>query len=68
MVSHLNSFKYLEMDGEFIETLCEAFKVVPPMISVTKCSSEESKAVKVVPKMVSVKDACTVIEEENYDT
>ena len=25
MVSHLNSFKYVEMDGEFIETTCEAF-------------------------------------------
>ena len=52
MVSHINSFKYVEMDGEFIETLCQAFEVVPPMIVATKCSSNESKAVKAVPKMV----------------
>ena len=25
MVSHLNSFKYVEMDGEFIEIPCQAF-------------------------------------------
>ena len=26
MVSHLNSFKYVEMDGEFIETPCQNFE------------------------------------------
>ena len=25
MVIHLNSFKYVEMDGEFIETPCQEF-------------------------------------------
>ena len=68
MVSHLNSFKYVEMDGEFIETPCQAFEVVPPMIAATKCSSDESKAVKAMPKMVSVKDARAAIEEGNCDT
>ena len=68
MVSHLNSFKYVEMDGEFIETPCQAFEVVLPMIIATKCSSDESKVVKAMPKMVSVKDAHATIEEGNCDT
>ena len=68
MVSHLNSFKYVEMDGEFIETPCQSFEVVPPIVVATKCSSNESKVVKVVPKMVSVKDTCAVIEEGKCDT
>ena len=68
MVSHLNSFKYVEMDGEFIETPCQAFEVVPPMVAATKCSSDESKDVKVIPKMGSVKDARAEIEEGNCDT
>ena len=29
MVSHLNSFRYMEMDGEFIETPCQNFEEVP---------------------------------------
>ena len=29
MVSHLQSFCYLEIEGEFIETPCQAFKAVP---------------------------------------
>ena len=29
MVSHLNSFRYVEMDGEFIETPCQNFEEVP---------------------------------------
>ena len=68
MVSHLNSFKYIEMDGQFIETPCQAFEVVPPMVASTKCSSDKSKAVKVIPKMVSVKDDRAAIEEGNCDT
>ena len=68
MVSHLNSFKYVEMDGEFIETPCQAFEVVPPMIATAKCSSDVSKAVKVVPKMVSLKDARAAVKEGSCDT
>ena len=63
MVSHLNSFKYVEMDGEFIETPCQAFEVVPPMVAATKISSDISKADEVVPRMVSLKDACVVVED-----
>ena len=29
MVSHLNSFRYVELDGEFIETLFQHFEEVP---------------------------------------
>ena len=68
MVSHLNSFKYVEMDGEFIETSCQAFEVVQPMVATTKCSSDVPGVIKVVPKMVSVKDARAAIKEGSCDT
>ena len=68
MVSHLNSFKYVEMDGEFIETPCQDFEVVPPMVATSKFSSDLSKAVKVVPKLVSFRDARAVVEEGSCDT
>ena len=68
MVSYLNSFKYVKIDGEFIETPCQAFEVVPPMVAATKCSSDESKAVKATPKMVSVKEFHAEMEEGNCDT
>ena len=29
MVSHLTSFRYVEMDGEFIEAPCQNFEEVP---------------------------------------
>ena len=61
MVSHLNSFKYIEMDSEFIETPCQTFEVVVA----TKISSDTPRADKVIPKMVSLKDARTVVEEGN---
>ena len=61
MVSHLNSFKYVEMDGEFIETSCQDFKVVPSMVATTKISSNISKADEVVPRMVSLKDVSAVV-------
>ena len=63
MVSHLNSFKYVEMDGEFIETPCQDFEVVPPMVATTKISSDISKVDEVVPRMVSLKDARVVVED-----
>ena len=36
MVSHLNSFRYVEMDSEFIETPCQNFEEVPQTIVTTK--------------------------------
>ena len=67
MVSHLNSFKYVQMDGEFIETPCQDFEVVPPMVATTKFSSDVSKSGKVVPKMVSFRDAHAIVEEGSCD-
>ena len=68
MVSYLNSFKYVEMDGEFIETPCQSFEVVPPMVAITKISSDIVKADKVVPRMVSLKDARAAVEDESCTT
>ena len=33
MGSHLNSFHYVEMDGEFIETHCQNFEGVPQILA-----------------------------------
>ena len=57
MVSHLNSFKYVEMDGEFFETPCQTFEVVD------KVSPTVPKAPS---KMASLKDARVVIEEGGF--
>ena len=63
MVSHLNSFKYVEMDSEFIETPCQAFEVVPPMVASTKISYDIPKNNEVVLIMVSFKDARAAVED-----
>ena len=39
MVSHLNSFIYVELDGEFIETPFQHFEEVPQTVAVTKVVS-----------------------------
>ena len=65
MASHLNSFKYVEMDGEFIETPCQAFKVVSPMVAAAKATPNVPKDVKDVPRMASLKDAL-VIEDGDF--
>ena len=36
MVSHLNSFRYMEMDGEFIETPFQNFEEVPQILESTR--------------------------------
>ena len=60
MISHLNSFRYVELDGEFIETPFQHFEEVSQDVAVTKA----------VPKitrpplwMSSLKDAKAVVEE-----
>ena len=63
MVSHLNSFRYVEMDGEFIETPCQNFKEVPQTISATKTTTKDPKIIRPPLKMASLKDARAVIEE-----
>ena len=65
MVSHLNSVKYVEMDGEFIETPCQAFEVVSPMVAGAKATPDFPKAVKDVPRMASLKDARDVVEDKS---
>ena len=58
MVSHLNYFRYMEMDGEFIETPCQNFEEVPQTLASTKTIVEDSPM-----KMASLKDARAVIEK-----
>ena len=53
------------MDGEFIETLFQAFEIVPPMVIATKISSNISKDDEVIPRMISLKDARAMVEDGN---
>ena len=66
MISHLNSFKYVEMDGEFIENPCQAFEVVSPMVVVAKTTPDTPEAAKDTPRMASLKDVCAVVEDGGY--
>ena len=59
MVSHLNSFRYIEMDGEFIETPFQHFQEVPPTLASAETVIEEDFPL----KMASLKDARAVIEK-----
>ena len=59
MVSHLNSFRYVEMDGEFIETPCQNFEEVPQVLA----STETTISGKLPLKMASLKDTRAVVEE-----
>ena len=63
MVSHLNSFRYVEMDDEFIETPCQNFKEVPQTVATTKTASKVPKITRPPLKMASLKDAKAVVEE-----
>ena len=58
MVSHLNSFRHVEMDGEFIETPCQNFEEVPQTLASTEVAIEEPQM-----KMASLKDARALIEK-----
>ena len=63
MVSHLNSFRYVEMDDEFIETPCQNFEEVPRTVAATKTVSKIPKIARPPLKMASMKDARVVVEE-----
>ena len=63
MVSHLNSFRYVEMDGEFIETPCQNFEEVPEIVAATKFTPKVSKITRPPLRMSSLKDAKAVVEE-----
>ena len=58
MVSHLNSFRYVEMDREFIKTPCQNFEEVPQTLASTEVTTGKPPL-----KMTSLKDARVVIEE-----
>ena len=61
MVSHLNSFKHVEMDGEIIGNPCQAFELLPQMVTVaTPATLEISKH---TPRMASLKDARAIVED-----
>ena len=59
MVSHPNSFRYVEMDGEFIETHCQNFEEVPQILALTKITTSNKPPL----EMASLKDARAVVEE-----
>ena len=61
MVSHLNSFRYIEMDGEFIETPFQHFEEVPQTLALAETVIEDPPL-----KMASLKDARAVIEKGEY--
>ena len=63
MVSHLNSFGYVEMNGEFIETPCQNFEEVPATVRATKSTPKVPKITRPPLKMASLKDARAVVEE-----
>ena len=62
-VSDLNSFRYVEMDGELIKTPCQNFEEVPQTIAITKTIAVVPKITRPPLKMASLKDAKIVIEE-----
>ena len=63
MISHLNSFRYVELDGEFIETPFQHFQEVSQEVAVTKAVSPTPKISRPPLLMPSLKDAKAVIEE-----
>ena len=63
MISHLNSFGYVELDGEFIETPFQHFEEVSPEIAATKAVSSTPVITRSPPRMSSLKDAKATVEE-----
>ena len=63
MISHLNSFCYVELDGEFVDTPFQHLEEVSDEIEATKAVSSTPVITKHVPRMSSLKDARAVMEE-----
>ena len=63
MISHLNSFRYMELDGEFIETPFQHFEEVSPEVAATRAVSSVPKIIRPLPQMSSLKDVRAVVEE-----
>ena len=60
MISHLNSFRYVEVEGEFIETPFQHFEEVLPEIAVAKLAVEAPRQ---MARMASLEDAKAAIKE-----
>lgn len=66
MVSHVNTFKYVEVEGEYVETPCQTFEVVPWVVPATEAPPVVKRVpvvTRVPPTMASLKDARAVVEE-----
>ena len=63
MINHLNSFRYMELDGEFIITPFQHFEEVLQDVAVTKAVSQVPKIMRPPLKMSSLEDARAVVEE-----
>ena len=55
MISNLNSFRYVELDGEFIEMPFQHFEEVSPEVAVAKTMVEVPFVPNHVPRMASLK-------------
>ena len=65
MVNHLNSFRYVEVEGEFIETPFQHFEEIASEVAVAKTVAEVPKQ---VARMASLKDAKVAIKEGKSST
>ena len=63
MVSHLNSFRYVELDDEFIETPFQHFEEVSCEVAAGNTMVEVPIVPKHASRMASLKDAEVVIKE-----
>ncbi|XP_058757559.1 uncharacterized protein LOC131630837 [Vicia villosa] len=63
VVSHVNEYKYIEVNGEFIETPCQTFELVPQVVSSAKHTPTVPKVTRIPSTMASLKDAKAVVEE-----
>ncbi|XP_058756281.1 uncharacterized protein LOC131629517 [Vicia villosa] len=62
-VSYVNESRYVEVDGEFIETPCQTFELIPQAVSAAKHVPTIPKVTRIPPTMASLKDAKVVVEE-----
>ena len=68
MISHLNFFRYVELDGEFIETPFQHFEEVSPEVVEAKTTTSVPIITKPVSRMSSLKYAKAVVEEGGSTT
>ncbi|XP_058774509.1 uncharacterized protein LOC131648805 [Vicia villosa] len=63
VVSYINESRYVEVDGEFTETPCQTFELIPQAVSAAIHVPTVSKVTRIPPTMASLKDAKVVVEE-----